>query len=622
MLDALRRNAGSWAIKIVLTFIALTFVWWGIGTYQESGRDAAATVGGEKITLAELNETVTGMEKVYRDVYGPAFTPEMAKALDLRRQAVESLIQRTILLREAKELGLAATDVEVQREIAATPAFQVNGVFREDRYRSVLQYNRVTPGEYEAAKRQEITLRKMEGLIAAGARVSEAEARDAFELAGRKVKLLVVAADPQKSKDPAVTRDEIAARYERTKESYRIPARVRLRVARFDPDHFAKGIEPAEPEIRTFYEGNADKFRTEEERLVAKIELPFGGGDKEAVRKKAAALAAEASKGKDAFEAAAKKAGRGKTGEAWLSRGAARKEVADAVFSAPVDTVVGPIEVPGAFLVLRVNRIRFPEAPPLDRVRDRVVALLRREKGKDAAVVKAYEAQRKAAESRDLRAACAPYGIVPAETGFLGAERGDGLVPPAVVQDALPLPAGEVAPVKTVGDVHFVVQVIAREESRIPDLSAVADRVRAALAAEKKRESAKGRLSALLSGAKTAADLEKAARAAGFSVSTTSWFSPVSGPPPEPLAAAGDLRREILALSPKAPVSARVVEANGKFLGFAFAGERPADEAEWAQKKDAVIRELVERKKAMLLEAFLADRRREAKVEINPEALK
>ena len=27
MLDVLRRNAGSWAIKGILTFIALTFIW-------------------------------------------------------------------------------------------------------------------------------------------------------------------------------------------------------------------------------------------------------------------------------------------------------------------------------------------------------------------------------------------------------------------------------------------------------------------------------------------------------------------------------------------------------------------------------------------------------------------
>jgi len=90
MLSILRRNAGSWAIKIILSFIALTFIWWGVGTYSEQDRNVAATVGGETITLNELSEAVAGLEKTYREVYGPAFTPEMAKALDLKKQAMDS----------------------------------------------------------------------------------------------------------------------------------------------------------------------------------------------------------------------------------------------------------------------------------------------------------------------------------------------------------------------------------------------------------------------------------------------------------------------------------------------------------------------------------------------------
>ena len=89
MLDVLRRNAGSWAIKGILTFIALTFIWWGVGSYSQSRRDVAATIGEEKISMAELAEAHAGLEKTYRDVYGSAFTPEMAKALDLRRQDLE-----------------------------------------------------------------------------------------------------------------------------------------------------------------------------------------------------------------------------------------------------------------------------------------------------------------------------------------------------------------------------------------------------------------------------------------------------------------------------------------------------------------------------------------------------
>jgi peptidyl-prolyl cis-trans isomerase D len=146
VLDVLRRNAGSWAIKFILTFIALTFIWWGVGSYSQSRRDVAATIGEEEVSMAELAKETAGLEKTYREVYGNAFTPEMAKALDLRRQALETLIRRKLLLAEAEKMGVAASIEEVRREIAATPAFQVDGTFREDRYQNILAYNRVSPG--------------------------------------------------------------------------------------------------------------------------------------------------------------------------------------------------------------------------------------------------------------------------------------------------------------------------------------------------------------------------------------------------------------------------------------------------------------------------------------------
>jgi len=506
MLSILRRNAGSWAIKIILSFIALTFIWWGVGTYSEQGRNVAATVGGEAITTNELAEAVAGLEKSYREVYGPAFTPEMAKALNLKKQAMDSLVQRKILLAEAGKMGLSATDEEVQREIAAIPAFQQDGQFREDRYRSVLSYNRVGIAEFEASKRVEITLKKVEGLLAAGALVPETEARELFRVGSRKIRLLVVTADPGKAKADAPAEGEILAKYEQAKERFRTPARVKLAVAAFTPDRFGREVQPSEAEIKAFHETNSDLFRTEEQRLVSRIVLPFGKKDRDAVRKKAEEILARASKGKADFDAQAKAHARGKGGEAWLSRKDAGEALSGPLFQASVDTVVGPVELPGSFVLARVNRIRFPEALPLSQVRDRIVEQIRREKGKDLAVVKAYEAQPKAASAKSVKATAA-FGVPVVETGWVGAEGAPG-VPAALVQDALLLPSGEVAPVKTVGDAHYLFQVTAKEDSRVPPLSEVRDKIVAEVAREKKAAAARAALQQVLASSNTAAALE------------------------------------------------------------------------------------------------------------------
>ncbi len=621
MLDVLRRNAGSWAIKGILTFIALTFIWWGVGSYSQSRRDVAATVGEEKVSMAELAEAHARLEKTYRDVYGSAFTPEMAKALDLRRQALDSLVRRKLMLAEASAMGLAASDEEVRREISQTPAFQVDGVFREDRYRSILSYNRVAPAEYEASKKEEITIRKMEGLFSASARVSDGEARDLFDLTFRKIRLLVVTSGRSEVKGVApATEDEIAAKYEQTRESYRVPARVKLLVARFSPETFAPGEAPSEEEIQAFYEGNPELFRTEESRLVYPVIIPYTAGSREAARERAEEVVAEAGKGKTRFEEIADTLSQGKGGATWVTRREMLPELADVVFSAPVDEVVGPVDTGNGFTIVRVNQIRFPESLPLERIRDRVITLLQREKGRDKAVIRAYEAHAKAMESGDLEAACASFGVTPRETGWTSDGQGTD-VPPAVVQEALLLAAGEIGAVKTVGDTHFLFRVTAKENSRIPPLADVRTRVAAAVGREKREAAARATLQNALDGARTASDLRRNATRAGLKVTTTPFFSPVSGSLPDVLAPAGDIRRELLGLSPATPVFPDVLPAGERFLALAFVGEQPVGRQQWEAEKDSFIQGLGERKRMGAIEAFLAERRKQAQVTINPEAL-
>ncbi|MBP2675504.1 MAG: PpiC-type peptidyl-prolyl cis-trans isomerase, partial [Deltaproteobacteria bacterium] len=615
-------NAGSWAIKIILSFIALTFIWWGVGTYSERDRNVAAKVGRETITMSELSDTVAGLEKTYREVYGPAFTPEMAKGLNLKKQAMDSLVQRKILLAEAAKMGLSASDEEVQQEIANIPAFQQNGQFRDDLYRSVLSYNRLTPAAFEASKRVEITMKKVEGLVAAGALVPDTEAKELFRVASRKVRLLVVTADPGRVNTGAPTEGEILAKYEQAKERFRTPARVKLAVAAFTPDRFGREVNPSEAEIKAFHETNSDRFRTEERRLVSRIVLPFGKKDRDAVRKKAEGILATASKGKAEFDAQAKAHARGTGGETWLARKDAAEALSTPLFQASVDTVVGPVELPGNFVLARVNRIRFPEALPLSQVRDRVVEQIRHEKGKDLAVVKAYEALPKATAAKSVKATAAAYGVPVVETGWVGAEGAPGL-PAALVQDALLLPPGEVAPVKTVGDVHYLFQVTAKEDSRVPPLSEVRDKVVAEVARDNKAAAARAALQQVLAGSNTAAELEANARKAGLPSSSTGWFAPLSEPVPEALAGAADLRKDISALSTKAPVSRKVYQGReGNPLAVAISGEQFPSDTEWAGRKADIMKGVAEQKKNAMLEAFLSDRRKSTKVEIHPEALK
>lgn len=610
MLDVFRRHAGSWVIKIILGFIALTFIWWGVGTYDAENRDVAATVGEDRVTFAEMAETASTLEKAYREALGSAFTPEIAR--DLRQQAIDLLVRRRIMALEAAAMGISATDDEVQREIALTPAFQANGQFREDRYRQVLSASRISPAAYEASTRSSITLRKLEGLLSAGVLIPETEAKELFLLTSREIRVLVATADPERMKNvPPPSDNEIAAKYEQSRESFRIPARVKLAVAAFSPERFAADVRPAEEEVKAYYEANADRFRTEESRLIAQIVFPYTGKNKEDVGRKAAAILPGAMKDKGRFGA-----------ETWVTRKEAGPALSEPLFAAPVDSVIGPLDTGKAYVLVRVNRIRFPETRPLSEARARVLEEIAREKGKDIATVKAYEAQPKAVAAKDVVRTAAAYGVKTVETGWVGAAGAAGL-PSMVAQDALLLSSGEVGPVKTLGDTHYLYQVVAKEDSRIPPLQEVRAQVAAAAAREKRVASARAALLQALSASKTAAEFEANAKKDGIPVNATGWFAPLTDAIPGGMAQEGEVRKDLSILSRKAPVSSKIYPGpEERSSGVAFLEERVAGDAEWAAKKAEFLQGMRRQAETTMRDAFFADRRKELKVEINPEALK
>jgi peptidyl-prolyl cis-trans isomerase D len=177
--------------------------------------------------------------------------------------------------------------------------------------------------------------------------------------------------------------------------------------------------------------------------------------------------------------------------------------------------------------------------------------------------------------------------------------------------------------VKTVGDAHYLYQVAAKEESRVPPLAEVRDKVAAEAIREKKAATSRAALEAILAASNSAAELEANAGKAGLSSSLTGWFAPLAEAAPEALAGTGDLRKDLSALSVKAPVARKAYQGRGGVsIAVAFSGEQLPSDAEWAQKKADFLKGMAEQKRNATLQAFLSDRRRSAKVEIHPEALK
>ncbi len=164
MLEFMRKNAKFFYVFFFLIIISFIFFYAKVPNngYQDP---VVATVGEFKIKLSEYWRTYENLRQYYRDIYQGRFDQKMEEKLDLKKKAMDALIEDRLLIKKAIDLDLTVTDRELQEAIINNPLFQKDGVFRRDLYEYTLRANRLTPAEYEAAKRRELLLEKVRNLI-------------------------------------------------------------------------------------------------------------------------------------------------------------------------------------------------------------------------------------------------------------------------------------------------------------------------------------------------------------------------------------------------------------------------------------------------------------------------
>jgi len=162
MLKLMRKHQKFFYIFFII--IILSFIYWGVGTVDKTGKlEIVAEVGKYKITGEEYWETYERAYRFYREIFRDKFDEKMEK--DLKEKVLDSLITEQVLFIAAKDAGIVLTDKELQESIMNDPAFMKNGVFDKQVYLNRLRLNRITPEQFENSKQKELIVLKMRHLI-------------------------------------------------------------------------------------------------------------------------------------------------------------------------------------------------------------------------------------------------------------------------------------------------------------------------------------------------------------------------------------------------------------------------------------------------------------------------
>ncbi|RMG57396.1 MAG: hypothetical protein D6713_09760 [Deltaproteobacteria bacterium] len=626
MLRSLRKNAQSWMIKsifwiIVLAFVGTIFLVWGRGR-DVAREDYVARINGTVIPVTAFYDEYNRLDQLYREIYGELYDKIGITKDRLKKEALDNLINRALLLKAADKLKIKVSDEEIQREIAKNPAFQVNGQFNRERYLQVLQANRLTPADYESAKRRELRLRKITDFIQSTVKVSDQEIRDYYRAMKREIKLRYAILDPSKMKGEKASEEEISAYYNQHREEFRTPASLKIEYIRFSPEDFLEQATVSEEEIKTFYEANQERYLRPERRLFYELSIPVGKS-RTAALKKLGKIRDEIVSGKISFAEAVKKyTGKEKKKTAPLAKSDLPKKIADEAFSLPVDGMTAPFVSGKRAKILKVAEIRRKEPYSLDEVRERVIRDLSLDKARDLAIIRAYEAKGKAVKGKKLSDLAKEYGLKAETSPYLTRESAPEELKKVVSAAFLADPQSP-AEVTQVGDVLYLFRVVEKKPSSIRPLSAVRGEIAKRIEKEKRERKAREYANKLISLVKSGKSLSREAKRLGFSTGETDYFSPISSVTiPKLGAIPPDAKKDILALSSVRKVVEKPVSLRGKVAVFVFGGEKEVSFDDFEKEKERLAEMIFEKKKEEALQAFIREERKRAEIEISEEFAK
>ncbi len=274
MLESIRKQTGSLVVKALLGLLVISFALWGIGDIFQGRRDlSVARVGGGAIAASELQTEYTRIVENLRRSQG--IDAEQARALGALESALDGLIGREVLRREATAIGVAAPDSEVLRTIENNPVFHdLAGRFDRSTYNAILFQNSLTPQSYEETVRQDIRRSQLADSMAVGVQPVQAVIRNLQKhiQQGRIAEALTLSAAGLNP--PVPGQIELQNYFDENRDAYRAPEYRRVTAVLIRPIDFLDQVDVSDEEVREEYEYRIDEFVTPERRDIDQMVFP------------------------------------------------------------------------------------------------------------------------------------------------------------------------------------------------------------------------------------------------------------------------------------------------------------------------------------------------------------
>ena len=629
MLDVLRKRKRSWIIIFLLGLIIVVFIaFYGGSKFHDPAAQDVAEVNGEVITQREFALQYQRALERYRAMLKGSLTPELEKTLNLRGNLLEELIQKRLVLQEARRLGLAANDEDLMTAIAQVPDFQVNGRFNKERYLQLLRANRLSPAQFEEEQREQLTIQRLYSLLLDSVHVSEAEVQERYRFDQGKIDLYFVRLPLSSTlSEVKLSDEEVKKFYEDNKNLFKEPLKVEVEYLSYPFDRFSATAQITDKEIEEYYQANRDsKFHKPKEVKARAIlvRIPTGADAKQKSDAQARAnrILEAARAGKD-FAQLAKQESEDSTAAkggdlGWVTQAQLPSPLDKNVFGLAKGEISNLIEGPAGFHIVKVEDIRDEKTQSLKEASAEITRALKAEKGKREAAKLADQEREKALSGTDFSKLAQESGVAlnvtrPFTAGEVLPEVGPA---PEFYKTALSMGSKDISPVIEGPKAYYILKIKQRTEPTVPPFDAVKSKIEKILQESKASELLQQKARGLLEELKKEKDIKRLAEQHGLKVEDTGWFARSAAQIPK-VGERSEMRSGGIELSAEKPFPDKIYMQKDNAYIFAFKDSQGADMERFEKEKADLTKQALAESRQQVLEKFMENLKAKAQIQVH-----
>jgi peptidyl-prolyl cis-trans isomerase D len=349
------------------------------GAVDTTSPDTIASVGGQKISLVEVQQQLNQMTQNQP-------VPAMLKGL-YARQVLDQIVFQNALNLEADRLGITVTPEEQAERIKQIlPTAWAGGVWQKDLYANEVQTRTgMSVAQFENALRDEMLTAKFRDMVTSGISVGPEEVQQEFRRRNEKIKIDYAVIKPTELASTIKPTDaELTAYFNKNVGKYQVPEKRSARYALLDLAKLKAGTQVSDADLRAYYNEHIDDYKVQNrvhaEHILFKT---VGKTDAEVaeIRQKAEAVLAQAKKGAN-FEDLAKKnseddGSKDKGGDlGWIVEGQTVPEFQKVAFSLPKGSISDLVKTEYGFHIIKVLDHEQAHTKTFEEVRDEIFPIV------------------------------------------------------------------------------------------------------------------------------------------------------------------------------------------------------------------------------------------------------